>query len=254
MDGPIVKETVTELEEEAEPLGKEESTEFRAIAATANYLAQDRVDIQFAAKEICRDMAVPTTRSQGKLKRLARYLMEYPRLILKFLKKRKEERRDIVDVFGDSDWAGCLRTRRSTTGGVAALSGTGVKSWSSTQASVAQSSGEAEYYALARAAAEGRGIQALMRDLGWDAVVRVWVDSSAAKSIASRVGLGKIRHMEVKFLWIQEMVKNKRIQIRKIRGDSNPADNLTKPKMFKDLDENGKLKAVGARIVKRTIL
>jgi hypothetical protein len=254
LDGPIVKETLSELAVEAETLDKEESTEFRAIAATANYLAQDRIDIQFGAKEICRDMAVPTKRSQAKLKRLARYLKEYPRFVLKFLKRRREGRQDVIDVYGDSDWAGCLRTRRSTTGGIAAVSGTCVKSWSSTQASVAQSSGEAEYYSLARAAAEGLGIQALMRDLGWDAIVRVWVDSSAAKSIASRVGLGKVRHLEVKFLWIQEMVKGKKIQVRKIRGDSNPADNLTKPKTFRDLDENGKLKTVGARIVKRQVL
>jgi hypothetical protein len=251
LDGPIVKETLADLEEVAEELSGAEATEFRAIAATANYLAQDRVDIQFAAKEICRDMAKPTTRSWGKLKRLARYLLEYPRLVLTFSKKHREGPREVVDVYGDSDWAGCLRTRRSTTGGVATLSGTAIKSWSSTQATVAQSSGEAEYYALARAAAEGLGIQALMNDLGWDVMVRVWVDSSAAKSIASRIGLGKIRHLEVKFLWIQEMVKSRRIQIRKIRGDANPGDNMTKPKMHKDLDENGKLRKIGASIMKR---
>jgi hypothetical protein len=172
-------------------------------------------------------------------------------MVWTFSKRPREGHCDFIDAFGDSDWAGCIRTRRSTTGGVAALFGTGVKSWSSTQASIAQSSGEAEYYSLARSAAEGLGIQALMKDLGWDARVRVWVDSSAAKSIASRIGLGKIRHMEVKFLWIQQMVKNRRIQIRKIRGDANPADNLTKPKMFKDMGENGKLSTIGAKIVKR---
>ena len=251
LDGPIVKETMADLEEDPVELSGAEATEFRAVAATANYLAQDRMDIQFAAKEVCRDMAKPTTRSWSKLKRLARYLMEYPRLVLTFTKRRREEWREVVDVFGDSDWAGCLRTRRSTTGGVATLSGTAIKSWSSTQATVAQSSGEAEYYALARAAAEGLGIQALMRDMGWEVVVRIWVDSSAAKSIASRIGLGKIRHLEVKLLWVQEMVKTRRIQVRKIRGDANPADNMTKPKMHKNLNENGKLKNIGASILKR---
>lgn len=81
--------------------------------------------------------------------------------------------------------------------------------------------------------------------------MRVWVDSSAAKSIASRIGLGKIRHLEVKFLWIQEVVKNKKIQVRKIRGDSNPADNLTKPKTARDMAENRKLASIGAELVKR---
>ena len=90
----------------------------------------------------------------------------------------------------------------------------------------------------------------MMLDLGWDVSVRVRVDSSAARSIASRIGLGKIRHMEVKFLWIQEMVNSKKIVVRKIRGDFNPADNLTKPKTIKDMGSNGKLSMVGATIVK----
>ena len=47
------------------------------------------------------------------------------------------------------------------------LGGGALKSWSSTQATIATSSGEAELYALAKAAAEGLGIQALAADLGW---------------------------------------------------------------------------------------
>lgn len=207
--------------------------------------------MQYAAKEVCRDMSAPTGRSWLKLKRLGRYLMEYPRLALKFEKVDKSECKDIIDVYSDSDWASCLRTRRSTTGGVAALQGTALKSWSSTQVTVAQSSGEAEYYAMARASAEGLGIKAIMEDMGYDTVVRVWVDSSCAKSIASRVGLGKIRHMEVKFLWIQDAVKDKKIQVRKIRGDGNPADNLTKPRTVRDMRAGDKLKIIGAEIMQR---
>ena len=55
------------------------------------------------------------------------------------------------------------------------------------------SSGEAEFYAAIRGASEGLGLVALLRDLGWDASFRLWVDSSAAKAIASRAGLGKLR-------------------------------------------------------------
>ena len=105
-----------------------------------------------------------------------------------------------------------------------------LKTWSSTQASVAQSSGEAEYYALVRAASESLGMQSLMRDMGWDAKIRLLVDSSAAKSIASRTGLGKLRHLEIKFLWLQEAVRRKKVVLSKVRGDVNPADVLTKPK------------------------
>ena len=70
------------------------------------------------------------------------------------------------------------------------------------------SSGEAEYYALVKSAAEGLGLQSLAKDLGYEMKVRIWVDSSSALAIVSRLGLGRVRHMEVKYLWAQEAHKN----------------------------------------------
>ena len=110
-----------------------------------------------------------------------------------------------------------------------------LKTWSSTQASIAQSSGEAEYYALVRAASEALGMQSIMHDLGWHCKIRLLVDSSAAKSIASRTGLGKLRHLEIKFLWLQECVRRGKVVLSKVRGDINPADVLTKPKSLEDM-------------------
>ena len=100
---------------------------------------------------------------------------------------------------------------------------------------MAQSSGEAEYYALVRACSEGLGMQSVMRDLGWGAKTVVHIDSSAAKSVASRTGLGKSRHMEFKFLWAQEAVRLKRFRVEKVRGASDPADLLTKQKSIEDM-------------------
>ena len=71
-----------------------------------------------------------------------------------------------------------------------------IRTWSSTQPSVTLSSGEAEYYGLVKAAGAGLGHQALMHDLEVDLPVRAWTDSSAALGIATRSGLGKIRHLE----------------------------------------------------------
>ena len=70
-----------------------------------------------------------------------------------------------------------------------------MKTWSSTQSVPALSSGEAEYYALVKAAAEALGIQALAKDLGLEMNIRFWADSTAAKAIVVRIGLGKVRHM-----------------------------------------------------------
>ena len=68
-------ESEEDEEGEEDPEG-EEATAFRALAARVNFLAQDCPDIQFSAKEVCRDMAVPKVRSWAKLKRLARYLVQ----------------------------------------------------------------------------------------------------------------------------------------------------------------------------------
>ena len=78
-------------------------------------------------------------------------------------------------------------------------------------------------------------MQSVMRDLGWDCKIRLLVDSSAAKSSASRRGLGKLRHLEIKFLWLQECVRRGKVVLSKVRGDINPADVLTKPKSLEDM-------------------
>jgi len=78
-------------------------------------------------------------------------------------------------------------------------------------------------------------MQSIMHDLGWYCKIRLLVDSSAAKSIASRTGLGKLRHLEIQFLWLQECVRRGKVVLSKVRGDINPADVLTKPKSLEDM-------------------
>ena len=170
----------------------DEHSVFRALAARSNYLAQDRIDLQFAAKEICRFMSSPTVASQGALKRLGRFIIGHKRAVYKY----PFQRADHIDVYSDTDWSGCPRTRRSTSGGCIMVGQHCLRTWSSTQPSVTLSSGEAEYYGLVKAAGAGLGHQSLMGDLDVQLPVRAWTDSSAALGIASRSGLGKLRHLE----------------------------------------------------------
>ena len=102
-----------------------------------------------------------------------------------------------------------------------------------TQRGRSLSSAEAEYYAIVTGVAEALAVQALAEEMGWKMSVRVHTDSSAAKAVASRRGLGKLRHIELKYLWVQELVQDQRIAINEINGLDNPADCLTKPKDFK---------------------
>ena len=103
-----------------------------------------------------------------------------------------------------------------------------IKSWSSTQASIALSSGEAEFNGVVRGAGIGLGYGSILRDLGYDVPVRIWTDSSAAIGICSRQGLGKLRHIDTQALWVQERVRTGAIELRKVHGDVNPADLFTK--------------------------
>ena len=96
-------------------LGPKEASWFRAMVARANYLAQDRMDLQYTTKELSRRMSRPSAEDVGRLKRLVRYLAGAERVVQRYSRLRTMP--SWVEVFGDSDWAACKATRRSTSGG-----------------------------------------------------------------------------------------------------------------------------------------
>ena len=103
-----------------------------------------------------------------------------------------------------------------------------LKNWSSTQAIIALSSGEAEFYGVVKASSIGLGVQSMFVDMGIQLELEVHTDAEAAKGIASRRGLGKVRHIAVHYLWVQERVAAGDLVLRKVLGKLNPADLLTK--------------------------
>ena len=103
-----------------------------------------------------------------------------------------------------------------------------LKRWSATQASVALSSGEAEFYGVVRGAGVGLGVKALFSDLGLAMPLRVWTDPSAAVGIVGRQGLGKLRHVECASLWVQQRARRREFALHEIDGTKNPADLFTK--------------------------
>ena len=133
-----------------------------------------------------------------------------------------------LDVFVDSDWAGCKGTRRSTSGGIVTWGGHVLKSWATTQTTVALSSAEAELYSLVKGASQALGMLAVGRDLGVNLEARIHSDAAATLGIVQRQGLGKLRHISTQFLWIQDKVRNKQLAVFKVPGKENPADILTK--------------------------
>ena len=209
------------------PSGDSNATSFRRLTARANYLAQDRSDIQFAVKELCSKMSNPNANDEIALKRLGRYLIPRTRMIHRFDYQSCNPK---IIGWSDSDWAGSGSdcSRKSTSGGVLMLGNHVVKTWSSTQSVYALSSGEAEYYAMVKCCSVSIGLRSMLRDLGIDPQLHINTDASAAIGIASRRGLGRIRHIDVDQLWVQDLVARREISIHKVKGTENLADTLTK--------------------------
>ena len=143
-------------------LSKDDAKAFRSLAARCNFLSADRPDIQYACKEICRRMSEPSEGDWTLLKKLARHLKAHPRQVCMF---QYQDAPTELSIIVDTDYGGCKRTRKSTNGGLAMLGKHVIKTWSSTQAVVTRSSGEAEYYGVTRGACEGIGILGLISDL-----------------------------------------------------------------------------------------
>ena len=99
--------------------------------------------------------------------------------------------------------------------------------WSTTQATVALSSAEAELNALVKGCSESLGLKNLAEEWGQELKVRVNIDSSAANGIAHREGCGKVKHLETRQLWVQETVARKSIDVKKIPRALNCADAVT---------------------------
>ena len=100
--------------------------------------------------------------------------------------------------------------------------------YSKSQAVIALSSGEAEYYGFVSAASASLGLQSALKDWGWHFNIQILMDASAGIAIGSRRGLGKTKHIDTVFLWAQELVTSKKVKFTKRHTDEMLEDFLTK--------------------------
>ena len=110
---------------------------YRAITAHANYISQERADVQHAVEELCRRMSDPDKESIVRLKRLGHYFRDKPRAVSRFVWKTCPRTQD---VFSHANCADCRASRKSTSGGAMQLGIHCSRTWSKTQNTIAQSS------------------------------------------------------------------------------------------------------------------
>ena len=188
------------------------------------YVSSGRFDIQFCVKRL-REM-MTKSRKLGNLRhaRLARYLVGTEKLVLRC---DHQEYGDTVRIAVDSDWAG-TEERYSTHAGLEFHGEHIVDSWVASDQVRALSSGEAELYGIVDGSARGILTWHMYDEMGRNINIDVETDSTAAIGMGSRMGVGKTRHIQVRWLWIQDAIRDKVVRLRKVKGTDNEADMGTK--------------------------
>ena len=158
VDDSHVKEEVDET-----ALGTADARLFRGVAARLNDMGLDRPDMQYAIKESARCMASPRECDWALLKKIGKYLLYRPRVVMKY---PWQQRPKCIDGYTDSGWGGFNKSRKSTSGAVIMLGKHMIKSYSKQQKVLALSSAEADIYGMLAGSAELLGIQSCSRDMG----------------------------------------------------------------------------------------
>ena len=195
---------------------------YRRAAGKLLWTIPIRVDIGFAAKEIARSASAPKPSHVTALKRCLKYLKGSRSSVLTLTGHQDDGG---LQVFSDADW----KSPKSTSGAVFLWRGTLLEVWSRTQSVPAQSSAEAEVIAMNEAAKEAKFLHGLLGEVVGEAVdVNLFSDASSAISFSKRQGLGRMRHLELKELWIQEQLGQGWLHIEKVETSYNLADLFTK--------------------------
>jgi len=217
-----------------EPLDRNERKKYCAIIGKLLRLALIRPDIAYATKELTRDLTAPTTESITKVKCLLRYIAgtkdHCQRLCPNVTLESSNCTLDL-DCYVDSDWAGCRRTRKSTSGTVVQILNSTVSFGSRTQGTIALSPDEAELYAIGQGTSEALYIRNLITEakLAKSVNINIHTNSTVGKSMATRIGTSKkTMHVELRFRYVQELVGKRLIKLRKVRTDCNCANVLTR--------------------------
>ena len=217
-----------------------EASEFRSCIGILLYLAPDLPHPQHAIRHLSSAMSKPTRRQKDVLRHLVSYLYASKDLCLSLQfagdtsglhHVYDNDSKAYLEVFSDADWAANKQTRRSISSSCILFGTCLLHSSSRTQKLVSLSSGESETYAASSAACDGVLLQRFLEFCINKPVCTVpYLDSSAARGILQRQGVGRVRHMSCRVLWFQELLKmpEKKHRVSPVPGNLNIADIGTK--------------------------
>ena len=120
------------------------------------------------------------------------------------------------------------------------MAGTHMLKGSSTlQSLTSLSVGEAEFYVVVNGGATALMMKAIYEDFGESVEAEVLSDSTTAGSLADRLGVGqRTKHIQTRFLWVQERAQDKDLIVKKVHTSRNLSDLATKPVSSTVLDRH----------------
>ncbi|KAL6505058.1 hypothetical protein OROGR_024875 [Orobanche gracilis] len=202
--------------------------DYRSLVGGLQYLSLTRPDVAFTVNKLSQFMHCPTDIHWAALKRLLRYL--HGSIHHGLLIRRNSPLH--LHAFTDADWAGDKQTYRSTTGYIVYL-GSNPIAWSSKrQPTLARSSTEAEFRAVASTTTEVQWLVSLLSELGYNSTVTptIFCDNlSATHYSANPVFHSRMKHLALDFHFVREKVQEGSLRVTHIKGDDQLADALTKP-------------------------
>lgn len=202
---------------------------YREVIGSLLYLStKTRPDISYGVNYCSRYIENYTQENVNDVKHIIKYLNGNRNLGIEY---KNDAKPDLIQAYCDSDYAGDIETRRSTTGFVIFFAG-GPVSWASRkQPIIALSSTEAEFVAAAECCKELLYLKTLIEELtGNDVSVELNIDNqSAIKLITNGVFNMRSKHIDVKYKFVHDLVKNNKIKIKYCPTCNQIADVLTKP-------------------------
>ncbi|GJW65179.1 retrovirus-related pol polyprotein from transposon TNT 1-94 [Tanacetum coccineum] len=216
---PLATKPKLDVDLSGEPV---DQSDYRSKIGSLMYLTSSRPDLVQAVCYCARYQARPTQKHLKEVKRIFKYLKGTINMGLWYPKDSGFE----LTAFSDADHAGCLDTRKSTSGGIQFL-GDKLVSWmSKKQKCTAMSSAEAEYVALSANCAQVMWMRTQPQDYGFNYnKILLYCDSQSAISISCNpVQHSHTKHIHTRYHFIKEQVENDIIKLYFVRTEYQLAD------------------------------
>lgn len=199
---------------------------FQKLIGSLMYLAiLTRPDIAYAVSYLSQFNNCYNDNHYGYAKRILKYLQKTKNYCLRYTKEYSN-----LIGFVDADWASDSLDRKSYTGYCFTMCGSVISWQSKKQKTVSLSSTEAEYVALSEATREAVYLRNLMSELTFkQCVIKIYCDNQSALKLAtSHQSHNRSKHIDVRYHYVRDAIKNKFVEIEYISTQEMPADLLTK--------------------------